>query len=275
MALDQYFNRDEIVAAYEGRPLYSERAISALFCSDRFPGGVLREGDAVADIGCGNGRFLTSLLQSETYRYADISFEKVYAVDPADKMLESLSTHFAGTNNLEARLGKFQELPLDDKSVDAIVCAASLHWGTKTEEEAKETRAEFMRVLRPDGRLILISDNLSQKPGLTRQLHDLQHFYEQSFMNQHGMGERAWSFFPKDGFMLPLYYKYLASLNDIRAEFTSQAFIHAMPDDERKDFDAELEEILGSATIMGDGSVELERGCAIVGGTFKPIAATI
>lgn len=99
----------------------------------------LGPGVSAVDLGAGTGKFTGRLIGTG----AD-----VLAVDPVSEMLERLVQAHPG---VEARVGSAQAIPLDDASVDAVVCAQSFHWFATS-----EALAEIRRVLKPGGRLGLV-----------------------------------------------------------------------------------------------------------------------
>lgn len=99
----------------------------------------LGPGASAVDLGAGTGKFTGRLIGTG----AD-----VVAVDPVSEMLERLVQAHPG---VEARVGSAQAIPLDDASVDAVVCAQSFHWFATS-----EALAEIRRVLKPGGRLGLV-----------------------------------------------------------------------------------------------------------------------
>jgi ubiquinone/menaquinone biosynthesis C-methylase UbiE len=60
-------------------------------------------------------------------------------------------THKKGQPNVDIRAGTAYELPVEDASVDAVICAQAFHWFANA-----EALKEFARVLKPGGSLGLI-----------------------------------------------------------------------------------------------------------------------
>jgi SAM-dependent methyltransferase len=88
----------------------------------------------VADIGAGTG-ILSRLLQRLGH--------DVIAIEPDDQMRARLAQASPGVT---AVAGTAEELPLLDRSVDAVVAAQAYHWF-----ESERTHPEVARVLRPGG----------------------------------------------------------------------------------------------------------------------------
>jgi SAM-dependent methyltransferase len=93
----------------------------------------------VVDLGAGTGKF--------TKRICDIS-EHVIAVDPVDAMREKLA---ADLPQVEVIKGTADKMPLDDDSVDILVCSQSFHWFASS-----AAVAEIHRILKPGGRFGLV-----------------------------------------------------------------------------------------------------------------------
>ena len=268
MGLETSFDFVEMVTAYDSRPLYDNRAISLLFDKERSPGGIIRDGDVIADLGAAQGRFLSSLFSAKSFLDSGISLSKVIAMEPSPLMLAELRAKFRERNNLETRQGTFQDMPIADNSVDVAVCAASLHWGCITEEDAARTASELARILKDDGRLVVLSDSVSQKPGVTKTIHDLKRSPEIIFSSANGFGDHTYSIEPQPGVEAAIYWGYRATAEEIEAEYRSQAYIQALPETQRRIFFNNLREIIDLYSV--EGSVNLERACMVQAGSFQP-----
>jgi ubiquinone/menaquinone biosynthesis C-methylase UbiE len=99
----------------------------------------LGKGKTALDLGAGTGKFSSRLLATGA---------TVIAVEPVRAMLDELLRQYP---EIDARSGAAQAIPLEDASVDAVVCAQSFHWFA-TAEALKEVH----RVLRPGGAFGLI-----------------------------------------------------------------------------------------------------------------------
>lgn len=108
------------------RPGYPEEAVR--FVLPRVP-------CAVADVGAGTGKLTEVLLR--------LGCEAV-AVEPDDEMRALLA-------GADARAGSAEALPLEDRSVDAVVAGQAFHWF-----DAPRFVDEAARVLRPGGTVGLV-----------------------------------------------------------------------------------------------------------------------
>lgn len=106
----------------------------------------LRPGEAVADIGCGNG-LLTELLAQAVGPDG-----KVIALDHQAEMLEAAAETCAGRSQIEWQQGSATDLLIADASLDALACTQVLLYVADVEGAL----AEMRRVLKPGGRLAVL-----------------------------------------------------------------------------------------------------------------------
>lgn len=117
----------------------------------------------VADLGCGTGHAAVALAPF---------VRRVIGVDQSAAMLKAAGKRASGLDNVELRQGSLEGLPLADGSVDAALLLLAL-----TYVEAPEAAlAEAARILRPEGRLVVVD--------LLR--HDREEF--RRTMGQHSLG---------------------------------------------------------------------------------------
>lgn len=98
---------------------------------------LIRPDWVVADVGCGTGN-VASLVAPVV--------EQVIAVDQSGPMLDAARQRLDGAGNVGFEQGAIESLPMDDGSVDAVVCALVLHHV----DEVVSACAELSRVLRTD-----------------------------------------------------------------------------------------------------------------------------
>ena len=115
----------------------------------------LGKGKTALDLGAGTGKFSSRLVATGA---------TVIAVEPVQAMLDELIRQYP---EIEARSGSAQAIPLEDASVDGVVCAQSFHWFA-----APESLKEVRRVLKPGGAFGLIwnlrDDGVPWVAALTR-----------------------------------------------------------------------------------------------------------
>lgn len=122
-------------AAYEkGRPSYSDDVVAWL--ADRLGIGPDRQ---VVDLAAGTGK-LTRLLAA--------TGAQITAIEPVDAMRDQLLVACPG---IDAISGTAEEIPLPDRSVDAVTVAQAFHWF-----DPAVALTEIARILRPGGSLGIV-----------------------------------------------------------------------------------------------------------------------
>jgi SAM-dependent methyltransferase len=121
----------------------------------------LGAGKTALDLGAGTGKFLPRLRATGA---------AVIAVEPVAAMRAQLAERNPG---IEARAGSAEQIPLEDGSVDAVVCAQSFHWFATA-----EALAEIRRVLKPGGALGLVWNVRDQRVAWVAALTRIMAPYE-------------------------------------------------------------------------------------------------
>jgi ubiquinone/menaquinone biosynthesis C-methylase UbiE len=124
-----------VAEAYDrGRPPYPPEALAWL-------AGELdvTRASTVLDLAAGTGKLTAALVPLAGH---------VIAVEPVAEMRRVLS---AGHPDVEVLAGRAEQIPLPDRSLDAVFVAAAFHWF-----DADAALAEIHRVLRPGGGLGLL-----------------------------------------------------------------------------------------------------------------------
>lgn len=121
--------------AYDrARPAYPARAVDWLWETLG-----LEAGSSVVDVGAGTGKLTAPLAERGA---------RVTAVEPVASMRERVGTAAPAATAVE---GTAEDLPLAAGCADAVVVGQAFHWFAN-----ERALAEFHRVLRPDGGLVLI-----------------------------------------------------------------------------------------------------------------------
>jgi SAM-dependent methyltransferase len=141
----------------------------------------LAPGRRALDLGAGTGKF--------TGRLVDTGAE-VLAVEPVEAMRARLA---ASQPSVTTLAGTAEAIPLEDASIDAVVCAQAFHWFANA-----AALAEIRRVLRPGGRLGLIWNVRDERTPWVAELTRIMNAYEGDAPRYH---TGAWRrLFPADGF---------------------------------------------------------------------------
>ena len=111
----------------------------------------LAPGATVVDVGAGTGKLTRDLVPTGA---------RVLAVEPLEEMRAQLEAAVPGA---EVVAGSAEELPLPDRSVDAVVAASAFHWF-----ETERTLAEIHRVLVPGGALATVGNGRDLSDPLQR-----------------------------------------------------------------------------------------------------------
>ncbi|WP_054371786.1 class I SAM-dependent methyltransferase [Rhodococcus rhodochrous] len=107
----------------------------------------LQLGQRVLDIGCGPGDFARVLAA----RVGPTG--RVVGVDPSRPMIDHATARAGTVPQCEFRVGTAQDLDDPDESFDAVTATFSMHH--IPEDRRDHALAQFFRVLRPGGRLLL------------------------------------------------------------------------------------------------------------------------
>lgn len=115
----------------------------------------LGSSSAVLEIGCGTGKLTEALAEREL---------RVEAVDPGERMIEVARRRLRGSPDVTFRIGRFEELELQDGEFAAAFSATAFHWIDPSVGWAK-----VARVLQPGGTFALLT-HVAFSP-LDEQLH--------------------------------------------------------------------------------------------------------
>lgn len=104
----------------------------------------------VADLGSGTGILTRHLLARARI---------VYAVEPAEDMRRAAEENFAGETNFRSVAGMAEATSLPAQCADVITCGNSFHYF-----DPDRTRSEVARILRPNGRVIILFHDEPPEP---------------------------------------------------------------------------------------------------------------
>jgi ArsR family transcriptional regulator len=114
-------------------------------------------GWVVGDLGCGTGRTSAALAPFVS---------RIVAVDASPAMLQAARRRVQGFGNVELRRGDIEALPVDDAQLDAATLMLVLHHVA----EPDRALAEVARVLKPDGRVLLVDILPHDRDAYRRQM---------------------------------------------------------------------------------------------------------
>jgi ubiquinone/menaquinone biosynthesis C-methylase UbiE len=185
------------------------------------------------DLAAGTGKFSSRLLATGA---------TVIAVEPVQAMLNELRRQYP---EVEARSGMAQAIPIEDASVDAVVCAQSFHWFA-----TPEALREIHRVLKPRGALGLVwnlrDDSVPWVAALTRIMQpfegDAPRFHSQKWRDV----------FPAQGFS-PLRERQFANHHTgppekvIIDRILSVSFMAALPSGEQQRVIEQIKEVIANS----------------------------
>jgi len=211
----------------EGRPEYPPE-IEAWLAHDLGLG----SGKTALDLAAGTGKFSPRLLATGA---------TVIAVEPVQAMLDQLIRQYP---QIDARSGSAQHIPLEDASVDAVVCAQAFHWFS-----TPEALHEIHRVLKPGGAFGLVwnvrDDSVPWVAALGRIMKPLEgdapRYHSQKWRNV----------FPAEGFG-PLREKRFLNTHTgppekvIIDRIMSVSFMAALPPDQQEHAISQLKEVIAT-----------------------------
>lgn len=119
----------------------------------------LRAGQAVADIGCGTGLLARLFLERDC---------DVFGVEPNPEMRDAGRKALAGETRFHSIDGRAEATTLARASVDFVTAGQAAHWF-----EADAARAEFGRILKPGGWLMLVWNERRREPGFMSEYETL------------------------------------------------------------------------------------------------------
>jgi SAM-dependent methyltransferase len=150
---------DRVAHYIKWRPNYPHALYAALVEQE-----VVQPGAVVADIGAGTG--ISAALFAE-------QVHTVFAVEPNAPMREAGAALFAQEPRITWHNGTAEATGLEAASVDVVVAAQAFHWF-----RAEETRAEFNRILRPGGQVLLLwNDRITKGDGFSEAYEEALRYF--------------------------------------------------------------------------------------------------
>jgi SAM-dependent methyltransferase len=192
----------------------------------------LSAGKTALDLAAGTGKFSPRLLATGA---------TVIAVEPVQAMLDQLTRQYP---EIDARSGSAQHIPLEEGSVDAVVCAQAFHWFA-----TREALGEIHRVLKPGGAFGLIWNVRDDSVPWVAALGRIMKPFEGDTPRFHSQKWRG--VFPADGFSA-LREKRFSNTHTgppekvIIDRIFSVSFMAALPPDQREQVTSQLRQVIAS-----------------------------
>jgi ubiquinone/menaquinone biosynthesis C-methylase UbiE len=140
--------------------------------------GRLHAGETVADVGSGTGKLSRLFL--------DVGC-RVLAVEPNRDMREQAEANLAGVEGFVSIAGRAERTTIPDHSVHLIAAGQAFHWFDRD-----AAREEFVRILRPDGWVMLVWNIRRTSATPFMEAYD-------AFLQEHALGgERVGHHRPED-----------------------------------------------------------------------------
>lgn len=149
---EKFSGRAEVYT--KGRPSYALELIECLYEKYGFTAQSI-----IADIGSGTGKLAKQLLDKGS---------TVFGVEPNRDMRNIAEKELGGYKNFRSVDGSASATNLVSESVDFITSAQAFHWF-----DVDEFRAECKRIMRTDGKIILIWNTRDMDFGINRESYDI------------------------------------------------------------------------------------------------------
>ena len=171
---DKFSGLAEIYERY--RPSYPDEFIDYLYSEAGFA-----PESTIADIGAGTGR-LSRLMAKRGSR--------VILVEVNGEMLAAARRAAEGLPNCGFVLAAAENTGLPDNSADFVTVAQAFHWFDRA-----EAKAEFRRILKPGGKVVLVWNDRATKNGLDEETYETNRRYCPDFKGfsggRHDRGDYA------------------------------------------------------------------------------------
>jgi ubiquinone/menaquinone biosynthesis C-methylase UbiE len=121
----------------------------------------IKKNSTVADVGAGTGIFTKCLLKSG-------KFNKIFAIEP-NLFMRKEGNKFLSNKKVVWKKGYAENTGLKKNSVDLVSMASSFHWAN-----TKKALNEFLRILKPNGYLLLIwNPRITKKSFIENKINNL------------------------------------------------------------------------------------------------------
>jgi SAM-dependent methyltransferase len=178
---ERFSDRVENYVKY--RPGYPEEVLDRLR-----EAGALTPDAVIADVGSGTG--------ISSWLYLENGFE-VFGVEPNDEMRKAAENYLSAYKRFHSVKGTAEQTTLKDHSVDMILAGQAFHWF-----DAEKTKAEFKRILKPGGKVVLVwNDRRTDSTDFLRAYEDLLKMFGTDYakVNHKNIDEKVFDAFWGEG----------------------------------------------------------------------------
>ena len=189
----------------------------------------LTPNSVIADIAFGTGIFTRMLAENGN---------RVFGVEPNDEMRRTGEQLLQGYVRFSSIAGKAEATALPDHSVDMVTAAQAAHWF-----DVEEARREFIRILKPDGWLVLLwNDRRMDTTEFLRQYEQLLRTYGTDYedVRQRGMTLAIEGFFTQPFQTRGFEYKQTFDYAGIEGRLLSSSYV---PQSDHPNYDPMLREL--------------------------------
>eukprot|EP01031_Cornospumella_fuschlensis_P038581 gene38581-46902_t len=142
------FNAESALLYEKGRPDYPRESLDHIISLIKSSKTDSSSPTAVIELGAGTGKF-TECFSRQVSESNELGDYSIVATEPSEGFRATLQSK--GLPRVSATYGIGEQIPVDSKSVDAVVTAQAFHWMANV-----PTLQEIHRVLKPTGIFIMI-----------------------------------------------------------------------------------------------------------------------
>lgn len=212
----------------------------------------------IADIGAGTG-ISTALFLSAGYR--------VIAVEPNDAMREKSEELLGNWPGFKAQNGTAEDTGLATESVDAVIAGQAFHWF-----DAKKTRPEFERILKPGGIVALIWNERRTGSPFEKDYDQLiiKHGKDYVQVDHRNIdAEHIGAFFNPHPFQLKTFYnEQIFDFDGLKGRLSSSSYMPTKDDDGYEPMITDLQALFDK--YQQNGAIIIQYDTNVYVGTVKP-----
>ncbi len=131
----------------------------------------IKKNSILAEFGCGTGKLTEILLKNDN---------TLYAFEPDVEMFNFVKNRFLKSEELTVYNSSAEESHLPDNSIDIIIAGQAFHLFN-----IEKTKKEFLRILKPDGKIILLWYFLDMEYSISKDIRHLFYKYRDILKQSH------------------------------------------------------------------------------------------